>query len=345
MAILKNTTIDSTGFIKLPTGTTGQRTVAASAGMIRYNTTTSSTEWYDATYSAWFPTGLIPPIATGGTTQDYVINGATYRIHSFTSIGNTTFTVTRKGIVDYLIVAGGGSGGVGYASGSCVGGSGGGAGGLLTGKKIIEADTYTITVGAGGASQTTAESQGNNGENSSALGFTAIGGGGGGARGGSPAGALPGKAGGSGGGGNHANYPEGLAGQETRGQGHPGGYGFDGGGCQPGSGGGAGSPGEFGYRDRSNQGGEGLYVGHIFTENFGESGWFAGGGSAGINGSNAFSRGGIGGAVDTPSSRVTPDPGLANSGAGGCGGANGGNGFTNSGAGGSGIVLIRYRIA
>ena len=38
MANLKNTTIDDTGFIKLPVGTTGQRPSSPQAGMLRFNT-------------------------------------------------------------------------------------------------------------------------------------------------------------------------------------------------------------------------------------------------------------------------------------------------------------------
>lgn len=47
MATLKNTSISDTGFIGLPSGTTAQRPVTPSAGMIRFNTTTSKLEVYD----------------------------------------------------------------------------------------------------------------------------------------------------------------------------------------------------------------------------------------------------------------------------------------------------------
>jgi hypothetical protein len=45
--------------------------------------------------------------ATGGTITEYTSGGITYRVHSFTSTGNTNFVVTSGGTVDYLIVAGG----------------------------------------------------------------------------------------------------------------------------------------------------------------------------------------------------------------------------------------------
>ena len=51
MAQLKNTTISDIGSLNLPVGTTGQRPASPSAGMIRYNTTISDTEYYDGT--AW----------------------------------------------------------------------------------------------------------------------------------------------------------------------------------------------------------------------------------------------------------------------------------------------------
>jgi hypothetical protein len=47
MATLKNLTVDDTGFIKLPSGTTAQRPGSPSAGMMRYNTSTGVTEYYD----------------------------------------------------------------------------------------------------------------------------------------------------------------------------------------------------------------------------------------------------------------------------------------------------------
>ena len=54
------------------------------------------------------------PVALGGTVTD----SGGYRIHSFTTIGSSTFQVVSGLVsVDYLIVAGGGGGG-GQGSGS-----------------------------------------------------------------------------------------------------------------------------------------------------------------------------------------------------------------------------------
>jgi hypothetical protein len=177
MAQLKNTTIDDTGFLQLPAGTTAERPASPTTGMIRYNTSTGVTEWYDGSYSLWFPVGVMPIVATGGSISNITPGGFAFRIHSFTSSG--TFTVTRAGTVEYLIVAGGGGGANGNPASD--GNGGGGAGGLLTGSIFLTENAYTITVGTGGAGGAASAGQpGANGQNSSAFGFTAIGGGKGG---------------------------------------------------------------------------------------------------------------------------------------------------------------------
>lgn len=51
MANLKNLTINDTGFLGLPSGTTAQRPASPTAGMIRYNTTLSTIEFYNG--SSW----------------------------------------------------------------------------------------------------------------------------------------------------------------------------------------------------------------------------------------------------------------------------------------------------
>jgi len=50
MAILKNTVINDTGHITLPSGTTAQRPTP-SAGMIRYNSSLGTLEYYNG--SGW----------------------------------------------------------------------------------------------------------------------------------------------------------------------------------------------------------------------------------------------------------------------------------------------------
>jgi len=112
--------------------------------------------------------------AAGGTVTEITQNGVVYRVHSFTTVGVSTFTVNRQlKRVEYLIVAGGGAGGVAELNPAGDGAGGGGAGGFLTnvgGNLLtISNQSYTITVGAGGVNTS--------GENSSVFEITAFGGG------------------------------------------------------------------------------------------------------------------------------------------------------------------------
>jgi len=84
--------------------------------------------------------------ATGGT----ITTDGDYKVHSFTSTGNTNFVVSSTtldyGEADVLVVAGGGNGGYGASS---VAGAGGGAGGMIYQKGYgITAGTHVVTVGA-----------------------------------------------------------------------------------------------------------------------------------------------------------------------------------------------------
>jgi len=56
MATLKNTTVNDTGFLRLPIGTTAQRPVSPAAGMVRFNTTLGYAEVY--TGAQWVKFGL-----------------------------------------------------------------------------------------------------------------------------------------------------------------------------------------------------------------------------------------------------------------------------------------------
>ena len=335
MAQLKNTNISDTGNLLLPQGTTAQRPASPSAGMIRYNTTIDITEFYDG--SAWKPINDSNPEATGGTVVDTTIGGVPYRIHYFTQVGTDTFTVTNSGQVEYLIVAGGGGGGSDRAGG-------GGAGGVLTGFFNVVSQSYSVSVGGGGAGGPSDQTQGTNGGNSSAFGFTAIGGGGGGhSNGGNP---TPGNSGGSGGGGSGTDNASAAGGLGIPGQGNNGGAGDFGpgtAGCS-GGGGGAGSPGENGISPR--QGGNG--GSGILSSITGNNKFYASGGGGGIDQRLALTRGfgGIGGGGDGGDSTDglnDAQDGLTNTGGGGGGGGRDPtNSNENGGNGGSGIVIIRY---
>ena len=265
--------------------------------------------------------------ASGGT---ITIDGS-YTIHSFTTVGTSTFTISDPVTVDYLVIAGGGAGGLGG------GGGGGGAGGVLMGQTTLSAGSHTITVGAGGPSVYN-DNQGSDG-GSSSIGtlIVTIGGGGGGAWN------IPnGRPGGSGGGQNARNGGT-SGGTGIVGQGYAGAPQSNG--TTSGGGGGAGGPGS------GQTGGIG-----ITSDITGTIKYYAGGGGGGgsnYHGSgpgiaygatwygtystNGTYGGGGGGYINGSSPSYTNA--LPNTGGGG-GGQEGPTGP--SGAGGSGIVIIRY---
>ena len=106
--------------------------------------------------------GSIETLETSGGT---ITTSGSYRIHSFTTVGTSTFRPSFSGPVEVLIVGGGGGGGPN------LGGGGGGGGVIYMPAVTVTSDTsYSIVVGNGGAS-------GTNGQNSSAFGAIAAGGG------------------------------------------------------------------------------------------------------------------------------------------------------------------------
>jgi len=277
--------IRTAGSMTVPKGTTSDRPAGTVSGRLRFNTTTTKAEIHDG--SSW--------------------KGISYSAYT----------------ADFLVVAGGGSGG------DCTSpsrhGGGGGAGGLRTSygstsgggssaeldMSITSGTVYTITVGAGGASiGSSHDTIGNSGVDSSISGaglttITSLGGGGGG---GNTASAV---SGGSGGGGAES---DGAGGSGTSGQGYAGGTGSEGG-DRGGAGGGASAVGS------GTVGGAGLAV--AIT---GSSVTYAGGG--GTQGAGGAGGGGAAGTAGT-----------ANTGGGG--GAAG----STSGAGGSGVVILRLATA
>jgi hypothetical protein len=253
--------------------------------------------------------------ATGGT----VTTCGDFKIHTFTGPG--TFCVSNAGsaagsnTIDYLVVAGGGSGaGPGGVTG------GGGAGGFRTAScSPVTVQGYPVTIGAGG---TVAPSNARGGSGASSVfnSTTSAGGGGGGMN-------VPGataSTGGSGGGGGGDNLnTTGAAGNTppvTPPQGNPGGNG-GGPNLAAGGGGGAGATGSNNSSTNGGPGGNGSpWPGNSTT--------YAGGGggtglSGGSNGTGGTGGGGTGGT----------SAGTANTGGGGGG----------KRAGGSGVVIIKYK--
>lgn len=263
---------------------------------------------------------------TGSTTDGYVTVGAQSE-----PPGPST-----GADIEYLAIAGGGSGGSDY-------GGGGGAGGYQSSSlsDVESGSSFTITIGAGGASVTGGNNDGENGSDTTIAGstistITAIGGGGGGAEGN-----LDGKDGGSGGGGAFSGATAGTGGSGTVGQGNDGGDGQGSGGQYlEGGGGGAGTAGEDAVANTSNgDGGDGLA-----SSITGTSVTRAGGGGAGFSSdyNKAGASGGTGGGGDGGTTREGHGTaGTDNTGAGG-GGAGGYNTTANSGAGGSGVAIFAY---
>ena len=338
-----------TDAIIVPRGTTAQRPSSPANGMIRYNTTINIVEEYRNGQWAGLSNVFT---AAGGTESTYSSGGVDYKVHTFTSSGN--FTVQSGNVtVDYLVIAGGGGGG-GHMSGGWYNdpAGGGGAGGMITGTMSVTSGSYSITIGAGGVSRSTAAAL--NGGNTTFSSATAVGGGGGGAGAANNAQTQRfGQSGGSGGGG---GGPAGLqatatGGSGTSGQGNAGGFG---GSSSPqnqisGGGGGKGAAGENAqWSSRSGTGG----VGATNSLRTGSGVYYAGGGGGG--GSNQLSiygqvggngGGGRGGDREANSLSSTATAGAANTG----GGGGGANASTTAIAfvgrnGGSGIVIIRYPV-
>lgn len=253
-------------------------------------------------------------VASGGTIKDYAEKGVKYRAHIFTESG--TLTVAKGGEIEYLVVAGGGGGG-----GDMYENGGGGAGGMLTGSVSISPQSYTVTVGAGGAGGH--NNIGRQGapssikDNKDAIIIQALGGGYGGTK---RDGKIAGGDGGSGGGagGYQESHP---GGKGTDGQGHAGVRGKGDPRISGGGGGGAGGSPSASDDKR--------YAGGV-------------GRTSSIEGSEkTYAQGGNGGSRRNPGAGT---PGADNTGNGGNGAGNGKEVTADGGDGGSGIVVIRYVI-
>jgi hypothetical protein len=276
--------------------------------------------------------------ATGGT----ITTCGDYKIHTFTGPG--TFTVSCAGnpvgsnAVDYLVVAGGGAGGISTGAG------GGGAGGYRTsfpspaGVIPVSATGYPITVGSGGAggSPSVASTSGNPSIFST---ITSTGGGYGGWQN-----CTPEKNGAPGGSGGGSRYNAGASGGSgntppvSPPQGNNGGAGsgvnYTGSG-----GGGAGAVGSVGSPTSGGNGGVGLA-----NTISGSPVFSAGGGGGATCAPGPASSGGNGGGGNGgkgPGAGTQATAGTANTGGGGGGGDF--NGTAANSNGGSGIVIIRYK--
>ena len=276
--------------------------------------------------------------ATGGTES----TSGSYKIHTFNSSSNFVVSsignVTTAQTVNYLVVAGGGAGSTNPSTPNWAGG-GGGAGGFRTNYPVgddsglsISAQTYPITVGAGGSNAS-----------GSASTFSTIASAGGGH--GAYAGSDTAEAGGSGGGGGAGGASASGAGNTppvSPPQGNPGGTGDSQpgtGGNSPWGGGGGGGSATAGSNGPSTGGAGGAGTANSIT---GSSITFSGGGGGGTYGNPARGDGGTNaGSGASPSTDATAA--TANRGGGGGGHGGPGSGARAGTAGGSGIVVIRYK--
>ena len=272
----------------------------------------------------------VTALPTGGTINTY----SGYRSHKFESSGTWNNSNTGITSVDALIVAGGGGGGSDNSGG-------GGAGGMLVQTGVsVSSQSYTITIGSGGSGSTcTGGDSGpyaTSGGNTTALGYTAIGGGRGGSSGGANA-----ESGGSGGGGAQ-EAASATGGSGTSGQGNNGGNGNN---SSGGGGGGKGGAGQNGNVRGTSLGGNGGSGADNDYETGSNKTYAAGGGGGNENSvySAQSSAGGIGGVTNSSiNNRATS--GTDGRGAGGGGATHVSNPNPSGGDGGNGVVVIRYAV-
>jgi hypothetical protein len=268
------------------------------------------------------------PKAFGGTiTQD-----ATYTYHTFGASG--TFIPQQSLTADCLVIAGGGGGGNA--------GGGGGAGSLIhrTGFSLT-ATNYSITIGTGGAGDTTrTNAPAGSGTPSTFNGISATGGGGGTSNNGNNNGGAGGSGGGAVGTGAGGTASAGTLNGGT-------GYVNIGGGSVSGGnlgqgGGGAGGVGGTQNAPSGGLGGVGssLFSSWLTATGMGQGGFIAGGGAGYSDLTNA---GGLGGGGNSGIGTTDGASGLRNTGGGAGGSRNESTG--NGGNGGSGVVIIRYLTA
>jgi hypothetical protein len=276
-----------------------------------------------------------------GSTSNALLKFATESV-AFVYIDSTRGWIAYSGFVtsptspsiSYLVIAGGGGGGAGP-------GGGGGAGGLLSGTLVASVGTtYTVTVGAGGAStpgtwpSASGVAEGNPGNNSVLGSLTATGGGGGGGNSVTP---TSNRNGGSGGGG-AGSGSTGAGGSGTSGQGFAGGTSSTSTGDGAG-GGGASVVGSNTSGNNAGSGGAGL-ASTITGTSVTYGGGGGGGGSSGAT--NQGVNGGTGGGGRGGySNTVAAVAGTANTGGGGGGGGRlAATSSTTGAAGGSGVVIL-----
>lgn len=274
--------------------------------------------------------------STGANPRDAI--GATYRVHTFSTVGTFTMTFEKGGFIDVLLVAGGGSGAPGYNTG--FGGGGGGGGVLETYNYGIDAGSYSLTVPVGGiqfpsGNNYTATYQGGNASFHSLLAF-------GGGAGGVGIYNQSGMSGGCGGGSNgyYSAYGTFGAGSGITNQGFSGGNSTHSGGISGGGGGAGGAAPTTTSTAIRGDGGIGRLV--AFDSNIAQ--YYAGGGQGG-NYQGFNNGGGLGGGGNATGGNNTNGGNASFYGGGGAGATSSTTTWYTGGAGFQGLVIIRYRIS
>lgn len=134
----------------------GVVTIAGGAGVTVTNATKTLSQFESAALirtasNAWtlvpFSGGVNNANFSDASTGTYTTGGVSYKWIRYTASG--TLTVTKAGFADILVVGGGGAG-------QSNGGNSGGQGGIVVDNYIpLLVQTYTVTVGAGGAAPIT----------------------------------------------------------------------------------------------------------------------------------------------------------------------------------------------
>jgi hypothetical protein len=306
--------------------------------------------------------------ATGGT----ITTCGDYKTHTFTGPGtfcvsavNDGFITSSPNKVEYLVVAGGGSGGTDVVAtpNTGTGAGGGGAGGVNfnytpsaqypccstipntpVGVATVSVQAYPVTVGAGAAGAPILNNKGSNGSDSSISGFdlTALAqpvanarGGGGGA-----GSYIFGSSGGSGGGGGDFDGGSTVFGNPGGESVAPGDLGSGGGGLA--------SAGTDGTATAAGPGGNGRVI-NMGPPSIGAPGkYFGAGGGGGGSSGGTDGAGGTGGGTAgqvaiSPTTATGNAPATSGSGSGALGCTAGSPCSLTSGNGGSGVVVIRYK--
>lgn len=294
------------------------------------------------TVALWLGASAFEPIvASGGTETEIILNGITYKVHTFTT--TDAFVVAdigTFGTAEYILVGAGGGGSGMTTGGSYHGaGGGGGAGGFISDNVLLSSQTYNVIIGAGGASGGSG-GLASSGSDSELFSDIAIGGGRG-ARGSSGVAALSGASGGG------ASREATAIASGTLGQGNSGGAHSSTGGA----GGGGGYSSVGGNAGAINSGGAG--GAGVSSAISGNTLFYSAGGGGGAGGNGGDYTGGTGGSSIGGNGGNNTNLGSANgtaavintgSGGGGGGSAQDTSTATSGGNGSSGIAIIRYPI-